>query len=65
MLQILYILPVTAASAVALNEHRTFLLFLYGFKTKCVNMAVIYILYAQALLKKQISFKVLQYLLRN
>jgi len=45
MLQILYILPLTAASVVALNEHRRFL-FLYSFATKCLNMAVIYILYA-------------------
>jgi len=33
MLQIQYILPLTAASAVALNEHRRFL-FYYSFKTK-------------------------------
>jgi len=40
-LQIPYILPLTAASVVALNEHRI-CLFLYNFATKCVNMAVIY-----------------------
>jgi len=44
MLQILYILPLTATSAVALNEHRKFVF--VQFKTKCVNIAVIYILYA-------------------
>jgi len=44
MLQILYILHLTATSAVALNEHRKFL-FLHSFKAKCVNIAVIYILY--------------------
>jgi len=41
MLQMQYILPLTAASAVGLNEHRDFC-----FKTKCVNMAVMYILCA-------------------
>jgi len=56
MLQILYILPLTAASAVALNEHRK-VLFLYNFATKCVNMAVVYLLYALA--NKQFSFKIL------
>jgi len=45
VLQILYIFPLIAASAVALNEHRR-ILFLYSFATKCMNMAVIYILYA-------------------
>jgi len=45
VLQILYNLPVSAASAAALNDHRRFL-FLYSFKTKCVNIAVIHVLYA-------------------
>jgi len=31
----------TAASAVALNEHRLFL-FLYNFTTKCMNMVMIF-----------------------
>jgi len=44
MLQILYILPLIAATAEALNEYRRFLL-LHRFKTKCVNMAVLYVLY--------------------
>jgi len=43
MLQILCILPLIAASVVAWNEHRRFL---YSFKTKCVDMAVIHVLYA-------------------
>jgi len=45
MPQILYILHLTAASAVALNEHRRFL-FLFSFTINCMNMAVVYILYA-------------------
>jgi len=60
MLQILYILPLTAALAVALNENR---LCLYSFATNCVNIAVIHnthcvCLEAYALAGQQISFKV-------
>ena len=44
VLQILYNLPLSAASEVALNEHHRFL-FLHNLKTKCVNMAVMYVSY--------------------
>jgi len=49
MLQILYILPLTAALPVALNEYRK-ILCLYSFATDCVNIAVIHILYALKLM---------------
>jgi len=60
ILQLLYILPLTKASAVALKEHRRFL-FLYSFATKCVNSDDIYFvcLEAQALAKKQFSLSFL------
>jgi len=45
MLQILFNLHMSAAWAVPLNEHRRFL-FLYNFKTKYINMTVMYVLYA-------------------
>jgi len=41
----MYNLLLSAASAVALNKHNRFL-FLYSFKTECVNMAWLYVLYA-------------------
>jgi len=40
----MYNLLVSAASAVALIKHHRFL-FLYNLKTKCVNMAWLYVLY--------------------
>jgi len=57
VLQVLYNLPLPVASAAALNAHRRFL-FLYSFKTKFVNIAVInaLCLEAQTLAKKQSSF---------
>ena len=42
VLHILYKLPLSAASAAALNDHRIFL-FLYSFKTKCLNIAVMWV----------------------
>jgi len=44
VMQILYNFPLFAASAIVLNEHRRFLIFC-SFKIKCLNMAVIYVLY--------------------
>ena len=64
VLQILYNLPLSAASAAALNDHRRFL-FLYSFKTKCVNMAVIHVLYALNLKLWLRSNPVKSFLLRN
>jgi len=40
----MYNLLLSAASAVALNKHHRFL-FLYNFKSECVNMAWLYVLY--------------------
>jgi len=42
--KILYNLLLSAASVVALNKRRGFLFF-FNFKTKCINMAIIYVLY--------------------
>jgi len=57
MLQILYILPLTATSAVALNEHRRFL-FLFSFTTNCVNIHFVGFK-AQTLAKNQFSSEVI------
>jgi len=40
----MYNLLLSAASAVALNKHHRFF-FLYNFKTECMNMAWLYVLY--------------------